>query len=101
MSNWSKGILSVMMPAYNEARTIEAMLGHVLERPEVGEVIVVDDGSSDGTWDIAQGVARGDKRVRPLRLEVNSGKGAALRRAVQELRVPYGVVRGAGVSLRR
>jgi glycosyltransferase involved in cell wall biosynthesis len=98
MSNWSKGILSVMMPAYNEARTIEAMLGHVLERPEVGEVIVVDDGSSDGTWNILQGVAKGDKRVRPYQLEVNSGKGAALRRAIQELRMPYAIVQDADLE---
>ena len=45
MSSWSKRLLSVMMPAYNEGRTIEAILGHVLDRPEVGEVIVVDDSS--------------------------------------------------------
>ena len=35
MTSWSQGLLSVMMPAYNEARTIEAILGHVLDRPEV------------------------------------------------------------------
>jgi dolichol-phosphate hexosyltransferase len=98
MSDWSKGILSVMMPAYNEARTIEAMLSHVLDRPEVGEVIVVDDGSTDRTWDILQGVAKGDKRVRPYRLEVNSGKGAALRRAILELRMPYAVVQDADLE---
>ena len=98
MSNWSKGILSVMMPAYNEARTIEAMLSHVLDRPEVGEVIVVDDGSTDRTWDIVRGVAKGDKRVRPYRLEANSGKGAALRRAILELRMPYAVVQDADLE---
>jgi glycosyltransferase involved in cell wall biosynthesis len=98
MSSWGDGILSVMMPAYNEARTIESMLSHVLDRPEVGEVIVVDDGSVDGTWDVVQGVARADNRVRPYRLEVNSGKGAALRRAIRELRMPYALVQDADLE---
>jgi hypothetical protein len=39
--------LSVMKPAFNEERTLEIILGHVLERPEVGEVIVIDVGSTD------------------------------------------------------
>ena len=38
-----------MMPAFNEERTVEIILAHVLDRPEVGEVIVVDDGSTDRT----------------------------------------------------
>jgi glycosyltransferase involved in cell wall biosynthesis len=98
MSSWSKGLLSVMMPAYNDARTIEAILGHVLDRPEVGEVIVVDDGSTDGTWDIVSRLAKGDKRVRPFRMEVNSGKGAALRRAILELRMPFAIVQDADLE---
>lgn len=98
MSNWPNAVLSVMMPAYNEARTIEAVLEHVLERPEVGEVIVIDDGSTDGTWDILQRVAKGDKRVRPIRLEVNSGKGTALRRAILEVKMPFALVQDADLE---
>jgi len=64
--NGTHGQLAVMMPAYNEERTIEAILGHVLQRPEVGEVIVVDDGSRDRTWEILQRVAATDARVRAL-----------------------------------
>lgn len=69
-------VLSVMMPAFNEERTIEVILGHVLERLEVGEVIVVDDGSTDQTWAILTQVAVRDKRVRPFRQASNQGKGA-------------------------
>jgi glycosyl transferase family 2 len=47
-----KGSLSVMIPAFNEERTLELILKHVLEQPEVGEVIAVDDGSTDRTWAI-------------------------------------------------
>jgi glycosyltransferase involved in cell wall biosynthesis len=87
-----------MVPAYNEERTIEAILGHVLQRPEVGEVIAVDDGSKDATWDILQRVAKEDSRVRIFRQETNRGKGVALRRAIQELRMPYALVQDADLE---
>jgi dolichol-phosphate hexosyltransferase len=93
-----KAVLSVMMPAYNEARTIEVILGHVLEHTEVGEVIVVDDGSSDGTWEIVSRVSKRDPRVRAFRQEANQGKGAALRRAIGELRMPFALVQDADLE---
>jgi glycosyltransferase involved in cell wall biosynthesis len=86
------GVLSVMMPIYNEERTLETILGHVLARPEVGEVIAVDDGSTDGSWEILKRVAAADGRVRPFQQPGNSGKGAALRRAVTQLRKPFALV---------
>jgi glycosyltransferase involved in cell wall biosynthesis len=98
MTNSPHGVLSVLMPAYNEERTIEAILGHVLQRPEVGEVIVVDDGSTDATWDILQGIAKGDRRLRPFRMDVNGGKGAALRRAILEIQQPFALVQDADLE---
>jgi glycosyltransferase involved in cell wall biosynthesis len=93
-----EAVLSVMMPAFNEERTIEIMLGHVLERPEVGEVIVVDDGSTDGTWGIVSRISERDPRVRAFRQEMNQGKGAALRRAIGELRMPFALVQDADLE---
>src|SRR3989442_3906784 len=87
-----------MMPAFNEERTLEIILAHVLDRPEVGEVIVVDDGSTDRTWEILQDVAKHDSRVRPFRQQVNQGKGAALRRAISELRMPFALVQDADLE---
>src|SRR2546427_8314532 len=87
-----------MMPAFNEERTVEIILAHVLNRPEVGEVIVVDDGSTDRTWEILQDVAAHDSRVRPFRQQVNQGKGAALRRAISELRMPFALVQDADLE---
>ncbi|MBO0727612.1 MAG: glycosyltransferase family 2 protein [Acidimicrobiaceae bacterium] len=87
-----------MMPIYNEERSLEIILRHVLARPEVGEVIAVDDGSQDRSWEILNDVAVRDTRVRPFRQEVNAGKGAALRRAVGELRFPFAVVQDADLE---
>src|SRR6266508_4003041 len=90
--------LSVMIPAFNEERTLEVILNHVLERPEVGEVIAVDDGSTDGTWAIISRSAERDSRVRAYRQDVNRGKGAALRRAIAEVRMPFAVVQDADLE---
>ena len=91
-------VLSVMIPAFNEERTLEVILNHVLERPEVGEVIAVDDGSTDGTWAIMSRFADGDKRVRAFRQDTNRGKGAAVRRAITEIRMPFAVVQDADLE---
>ena len=87
-----------MIPAFNEERTLEVILNHVLERPEVGEVIAVDDGSTDGTWAILTRFCESDTRVRAFRQETNRGKGAALRRAIEEVRMPYAVVQDADLE---
>jgi dolichol-phosphate hexosyltransferase len=98
MRGEAQKLLSVMIPAFNEERTIELILEHVLARPEVGEVIAVDDGSTDRTWEILSRVAARDKRIRPFRQEVNEGKGKALQRAISELRMPFAVVQDADLE---
>ena len=94
----SRGALSVMMPVYNEERTLATILEHVLRRPEVGEVIAVDDGSSDTSWEILTSFAARDPRLRPLRQDRNQGKGVALRRAVSELRMPFALVQDSDLE---
>jgi dolichol-phosphate hexosyltransferase len=94
----SDGMLSVMMPIYNEEWTLETILGHALERPEVGEVLAVDDGSRDRRWEILNGIAARDPRVRTFRQAQNAGKGAALRRAIGELRQPLAIVQDADLE---
>ncbi len=90
--------LSVMMPVFNEERTLEVILGHVLEQREVGQLIVVDDGSTDHSWEILTRVAGADKRVQALRQEANQGKGAALRRAITEVTMPFALVQDADLE---
>jgi glycosyltransferase involved in cell wall biosynthesis len=96
--NPTDGVLSVMMPVFNEERTLETIIGHVLDRPEVGELIAVDDASTDRSWEILTRLAGRDSRLRPFRLDVNQGKGAALRRAVVELRLPFALVQDADLE---
>ena len=98
MDGTLNGSLAVMVPVYNEERTLALILGHVLSRPEVGEVIAVDDGSQDKSWEILEQLARSDSRLRPYRLEKNQGKGAALRRAIAELRLPYALVQDSDLE---
>jgi glycosyltransferase involved in cell wall biosynthesis len=69
--------LSVVIPAYNECQTIEELLQRVIDSPFDKEILVVDDGSNDGTRELLQKLD-GQCGVRVLLHEVNQGKGAAL-----------------------
>ena len=74
-------LLSVLMPAYNEAATVRDVVAAVLAAPFRKELVVVDDGSTDGTGAVLQAIAAAEPSVRVLRHERNLGKGAALRTA--------------------
>jgi dolichyl-phosphate beta-glucosyltransferase len=76
--------LSVVIPAYNEAkrlpRTLERVLAYLCGRGASFEILVVDDGSSDGTADCVR--ALGDPRVTAVRNAANRGKGYSVRRGM-------------------
>lgn len=78
-------VLSVLIPIYNERATLERILTRVLAVPLTLDVIVVDDGSTDGTADLLRDLA-GRLPIRALFHERNRGKGAALRTAVPHAR---------------
>jgi len=74
--------ISVIMPAYNEARNIGRVLKVVKECDFIDEVILIDDGSSDKTVEVAQGFR--DKRLRIIQHATNQGKGAAMATGIQK-----------------
>jgi glycosyltransferase involved in cell wall biosynthesis len=74
--------LSVVMPCYNEKETIEKIIDEVMA-VNLGqtkkEIIIVDDGSKDGTRDILKGLAARHENISLVFQKVNQGKGAALK----------------------
>jgi glycosyltransferase involved in cell wall biosynthesis len=84
------------MPCYNEIDTIETIVPMVLASPVVRELIIVDDGSLDGTRDALK--TFDDPRVRVFLQPTNQGKGAALRRGFGEATSPFVVVQDADLE---
>ncbi len=94
----SQPCLSVVVPVFNEATTVTSVIHAVLRQPLVTEVLVVDDGSTDGTWEHLQGLVREGVPVRLFRHEVNCGKGAALRTGFSEATSPLVIVQDADLE---
>ncbi len=90
--------LSVLMPVYNEVGTLRAIVSAVLAQPAVGELIAVDDGSSDGSRELLVELAKEDPRIRAFFHEVNRGKGAALRTAIEAIRCNYAIIQDADLE---
>ena len=89
-----------MMPVYNEARTLRTIVDRVLDAPvdlEL-ELVCVDDASTDGSWRILQELAESDPRIRVFRHDVNRGKGAAIRTAIQNMTGDYAIVQDADLE---
>lgn len=89
-------LLSVVMPCYNEAATIETIVSRVLAVPLDKELIIVDDGSTDGTRQRLKAIT--DPRVRLFFQPRNMGKGAALARGFIEARGQIVIVQDADLE---
>ena len=92
------GCLSVVMPAYNERATIREIVARVLELDAVGELIIVDDGSADGTREILRELASGRPRIRVEMHDRNRGKGAAVRKGIELATRDYVVIQDADLE---
>jgi glycosyltransferase involved in cell wall biosynthesis len=77
-----KPCLTAVMPVYNEAATITEVVQVVLAQQPVQQLVIVDDCSTDGTWDKLLPLAQNEPRIKLIRHEVNQGKGAALRTGI-------------------
>lgn len=81
--------VAAIIPAYNEARRIGAVLEVLRGVSLLSEIIVVDDGSTDGTAEVVRRAATADPRLRLLQHEKNLGKGQAIFTAYAATRAPY------------
>jgi glycosyltransferase involved in cell wall biosynthesis len=85
--------VAILLPCFNEAGNVDAAVAEAraaAARAAHGyEIIVVDDGSTDGTGDLARSLAGADPRVRVLAHEANRGYGAALRTGIDAARMPW------------
>ena len=73
--------LTVIIPIYNEVKTIHSILNRVLSTGLAAEIILVDDGSSDGTRDLLPSL-NDNKGIRVILHDKNQGKGAAVRTGI-------------------
>jgi glycosyltransferase involved in cell wall biosynthesis/phospholipid N-methyltransferase len=100
MSDRARPVLSVLMPVYNEQRTLRAIVHRVLAAPidlDI-ELICVDDCSTDRSWEVLQELAETDSRIRTFRHEINRGKGAAIRTAIAQVTGDIAVVQDSDLE---
>src|SRR5256885_826048 len=90
--------LSVVMPIYNERATVRAVVERVLAVPLEIELLCVDDGSCDGSREILQELAAAKPQVRVFLQPRNMGKGAALRRGIQEASGDFVIIQDADLE---
>lgn len=89
---------SVVMPVYNEAATVRKVLELVLAQRPVQELIVVDDCSTDGSWQVLDDFAKNNDRIRVFRHEQNQGKGAALATGIAHAKAPVVIIQDADLE---
>ena len=90
--------LSVVMPVYNERGTLREVVQRVLAVPMELELICVDDGSSDGSTEILAELQQQFPQIRVFLQPQNMGKGAALRRGIEEAVGDYVIVQDADLE---
>jgi glycosyltransferase involved in cell wall biosynthesis len=90
--------VSVVMPVYNELPTLRAALERVMRAPLELEVLCVDDGSTDGSDKVLRELQTEYPQIRLLQQPRNLGKGAALRRGIQEATGDFLIIQDADLE---
>jgi len=97
----SPELVSILVPVFNESRTVAAVLDRLrgIDLPVPREIIVVNDGSSDGTREVLDAYPHRDVALSIVHLERNAGKGAAIRRGLQQARGTILAIQDADLEL--
>ena len=101
--------LSVVIPVFNEVKTIDKIVDRVIKEKTLKEVIIVDDGSTDGTWEEIKAqrskISRAcfseikdQKTLKIFRNERNLGKGAAVREGIKEAKGDILIIQDADLE---
>lgn len=90
-------MISVVIPVYNEAKTIKEIVRRVQAVDLVKEIIIVDDSSTDGTKDILNEL-KDEKEITVFFHQINQGKGAALRTAFQHVKGEIVIIQDADLE---
>jgi len=90
--------LSVIMPVYDEINSLRVVIERVLSVPLEVELICVDDGSTDGSREVLAELQAQHSNLRVLLQPKNMGKGAALRRGVQEATGDFLIIQDADLE---
>jgi glycosyltransferase involved in cell wall biosynthesis len=92
--------LSVLMPVYNESRTLRTIVAKVLDSPVDAEIelVCVDDCSKDNSLEILWELAENDSRIRVVAQPVNMGKGKAIRTAIDNMTGDIGIIQDADLE---
>lgn len=89
--------LSVVIPCFNEEQTIAEVISTVLKQPSVGQVIIIDDNSSDNSLLEILKFSKNTK-VEVLQNEINMGKGYSVSRGLQLIRCKYVIIQDADLE---
>ena len=90
--------LSVVIPVYNEESSLAEIVGKLLRIPQLLEIIIVDDCSTDRSADVARALGETDSRVRLAQQQMNSGKTAALKLGFGLTRGDIGIIQDADLE---
>ncbi|HZZ98714.1 MAG TPA: glycosyltransferase family 2 protein [Candidatus Saccharimonadia bacterium] len=96
MSSSSRVRLSVIVPAYNEQKTIKKILSQLFKQPVVSQVVMVDDASTDKTAKIAAGIR--NRKFTFVRHRRNGGKGKAIQTGLKHAKGNYILIQDADLE---
>lgn len=90
--------LSVIMPVFNERVTLHDVIAAVLRQDVVAELIIINDASTDGTFEVLESIENTDSRIKVFHHDLNQGKGAALRTGISHASAHIVIIQDADLE---